>query len=104
MFLWKCTCTVIIACLKCQVKNHYKVANYEYTKKFRISNSNLSNTLNEKRENMIDIITQKILFLQFNIRISIVVHSFKIKVLFLSVIWYKYDGGIYKIQFLCFGL
>ena len=34
---------------------------------------------------MIDIIIQKILLLQFNIMIKIVVHSFKLKVLFLKV-------------------
>ena len=39
--------------------------------------------------------SQPILFLLFNINIKRVVHSFKIDVLFLTVIWYTYDGLIF---------
>ena len=46
------------------------------TQNFKTSKSDLFNTWTEKRENMIVVITQKILFLQFNIITKMVAHSF----------------------------
>ena len=59
--------------MMCQVKYESNIANYENTHKSKTSNSNLSKTWREKRQNMQDIRVQKISFLQFNIIINIVV-------------------------------
>ena len=64
--------TVINAYLKNQVENHSKMDNSVNNQKSKISNSNFSRARKEKRDNMLEIMSQKILFLLLNIIIKTV--------------------------------
>ena len=75
----------ILIFLKHQVENNSKIANSVDNKNSKTSKFNVSKTLSEKRENILDIMIQIRLFLRFNIIINRVVRSFKIKVSVLIV-------------------
>ena len=62
--------------------------------KSKTSKSDFSKTWREKRQNIQDIIIQIRLFLQVNVKIKILVHGFYMKLWFLTVLWYKYEGKI----------
>ena len=73
-------------CLICQVKNQQK---NQFMIKDKI-------TKPPRLKTMIYSMVQTGLFLKLNIITDIVVHSFKIKVLVIIVIWYKHDGAIWS--------
>ena len=58
--------------LKNQVENHFKIDNSVNNQKSKISKSNFSKAQKEKRDNMLDIMIQKLLFLLLNIIIKTV--------------------------------
>ena len=62
----------INAYLKNQVENHSKIDNSVNNQKSKISKSNFSKAQKEKRDNMLDIMIQKLLFLLLNIIIKTV--------------------------------
>ena len=72
----------------------FQNSQWQKYEKVKNSKSNFSRSWSKNRGTMIDIIIQKILLLKSNIIIKIVVRSFKTKVLFSLVIWYKYDGVV----------
>ena len=79
-------CTLIITCLKHQIKNHSKISNYDNIPKPKTSKSDFSKPWSKKGENTLDIMIQPSLLLQYNTMINIVVLQKKTKVLFLTVI------------------
>ena len=60
----------ILAYLKNQVENHYKIDNSINSQKSKTSKSNFSKAWKEKRDNMLDIMSQTSLFLLINIIIK----------------------------------
>ena len=72
--------------LKCQVKNHSKIANAENTPKSKTSRFDFSKTWRGKWENIIDTMSQTSSLLKFIMKEKRVVHYFNRKVSFSTII------------------
>ena len=85
--------TEIIACSIRQVENKCKKTILKYPK-FQNLQVWFSKTWREKRQNMQETIKQIIYFLRLKIITNRVVQKFNMKLMVLTVIWYKFNGVI----------
>ena len=79
-----------------------KKANYDNNPKSETSESNINKNWREEKENMLGIMIQTSLLLQFNMIINILVHQYKLRRFKNTYLIYR--GGGVKINILCYGL